>query len=219
MDKEKRRVLKSVIFPLSFLILIWIVKLIEHFYQLDFGTFGIFPLKIEGLKGILFSPLIHGDFKHIGANSFPLFFLLWGVFYFYKEVAYKVFFFSYFVTGIWVWLFARDAFHIGASGLVYAFGSFLFFSGLIRRNTQMMALSMLIVFLYGGMIWGVFPLKDQVSWESHLMGGVAGLILAIFYKNIGPQRKQYIWDIEPENEDELLDEFIEEDFEDGSVVK
>ena len=202
MNKEKRLLINSLIFPLIFLILIWAVRLIEYFYQLDFGSFGILPLKAEGLKGILFSPLIHADFKHIGANSGPLFLLLWGIFYFYKEVSYKVFFLSYLLTGVWVWLFARESYHIGASGLVYAFGAFLFFSGLIRRNTQMMALSMLIIFLYGGMIWGIFPLKDQVSWESHLMGGIAGLVLAFFYKGVGPQRKQYTWDFEPEEEDE-----------------
>jgi membrane associated rhomboid family serine protease len=211
MNIEKRLLINSIVFPFTFLIIIWIVWLIEYYFHLDFGTYGIFPLKIDGLKGILFSPLIHADFKHIGANSLPLFFLLWGVFYFYKEVAYKVFFLSYFVTGIWVWLFARGAYHIGASGLVYAFGSFLFFSGLIRRNTQMMALSMLIIFLYGGMIWGIFPLKDQVSWESHLMGAIAGLVLAIFYKNIGPQRKQYQWELEPEEDEDLSDDFIEEE--------
>jgi len=205
MQSEKKKLLYAVIFPFCFLVVLWIIRYLQYYYKVDLIEYGIHPLKTEGLLGIITAPLVHADIKHLGANSFPLFFLSVCLFYFYREMAYKVFFLVWIISGIWVWTFARDAYHIGASGLVYGYGSFLFFSGLVRRDTRLMAISMLITFLYGGLLWGIFPMKEQVSWESHLMGLLAGLVLAIFYMRSGPQRKQYDWGEEEEdgNEDEF----------------
>jgi membrane associated rhomboid family serine protease len=205
MQSEKKKILYAVIFPFFFLVVLWIIRYLQYYYKVDLIEYGIHPLKTDGLLGIITAPLIHADIKHLSANSFPLFFLSACLFYFYREMATKVFFLVWIISGIWVWTFARDAYHIGASGLVYGYGSFLFFSGLLRRHTQLMAISMMITFLYGGLLWGIFPMKDQVSWESHLMGLLSGLVLAIFYMKSGPQRKQYDWGEDDEDADE--DEF------------
>jgi membrane associated rhomboid family serine protease len=110
-----------------------------------------------------------------------------------------VFFLVWFISGIIVWLTARPAYHIGASGLVYGFASFVFFSGIIRNNINLLAISLLVVFLYGGLVWGIFPYDFRVSWESHLVGGMTGLGMAFYYRSYGPPSTKKIW---PEDEDE-----------------
>jgi hypothetical protein len=124
------------------------------------------------------------------------------LFYFYRPVGYRVFFLTWFITGLTVWIFARSAYHIGASGLVYGLASFLFFSGIIRNNINLLAISLLVVFLYGGLVWGIFPFDFKISWESHLMGGVTGLVLSFFYRRYGPPPVTYEIDDEDEAEDE-----------------
>ena len=185
-DPEYKRLIKSFRFPMFFLLLLWIIKLIEFAFGLELYRFGIYPLELEGIIGIFFSPLIHGSFKHLLANSGPIFFLTAGLIYFYRRVAFQVFVLGYILVGVFVWLAGRSSFHVGASGLIYCFASFMFFSGIIKRNTPLMAVSLLIAFLYGGMLWGIFPLKESVSWESHLMGFVVGIFLAWNFKNQGP---------------------------------
>lgn len=205
MKKDQKRVLYSVIFPLFFLLILWLVKIVEVLLNLDFTFLGIFPLRFKGLTGILTAPLIHSDFEHLIANSIPILILGTGLFYFYNKIAYRVFFLSYFIANVWIWFGARQAYHIGASGLVYSFASFLFFSGVLSRNMKLMAISLIVVFLYGSMIWGVLPIQPHISWESHLMGAIAGLILAIYYKDKGPARKKYSWELEDEDEDDEAD--------------
>jgi membrane associated rhomboid family serine protease len=179
----------------------WLVKIIEVLFEIDLSSLGIYPLEIKGLPGILFSPLIHENFKHLFDNSLPLFFLGTAVFYFYSEVAVKVSVWTYLLTGIFVWFAGREAWHIGASGLVYGLASFLFFSGIIRRYFRLIALSLLIVFLYGSMVWGMLPeLYKNVSWESHMLGFVSGIILSVWFRNEGPQRPVVEWMEEDEGE-------------------
>ncbi|MFA8433156.1 MAG: rhomboid family intramembrane serine protease [Marinifilaceae bacterium] len=190
---ERLRLKHSLIFPLAFLGLIWLIKIFEWGFELDLTTLGIFPLHLKGLPGILTAPLVHKDFEHLMANSTPFLVLSWGIFYFYRPLAYRIFILSYLMSNVLVWASAREAWHIGASGLVYAFASFLFFSGILRRYFRLMALSFTVVFLYGGMFWGIFPILKDVSWEGHLMGGFSGLALAIIYRKDGPQRPKSKW--------------------------
>jgi membrane associated rhomboid family serine protease len=204
MKEEKKRFYLSMVFPLLFLLILWIIKISEVLLGASFVILGIYPLKAKGLIGILTAPLIHSDFEHLIANSVPLFILGTGVFYFYNKIAIKVFLLSYFLTNFWIWFGARQAYHIGASGLVYSFAAFLFFSGVIRRNIKLMAISLLVVFLYGSMIWGVLPWQPHISWESHFMGAIAGIVLAFYYRDEGPKRKRYSWELEEEEEE--LDE-------------
>jgi membrane associated rhomboid family serine protease len=201
MNAEKNYFLKSLTFPLLILIVMWLVKLIEYNWNLDFVKLGILPLKAMGLLGIITSPFIHENFQHLISNSLPLFLLTLSLFYFYKGIAVRVFILIYLIDGICVWLSGRDAYHIGASGIVYGLASFLFFSGIIRRDSRLAAITLLIAFLYGSMVWGIFPdfFPDKnISFESHLWGLIAGVVFAIYYKKQGPQRKKYSWEIEEE---------------------
>ena len=205
MNEDKKRLLLSLVFPAIFLGLIWMVKLAEIVFSIDLGFLGVYPLKASGLIGIFTYPLIHGDLSHLAANSVPVFVLGFMIFYFYKEIAWKIILLIYLLSGVWLWFLARDAYHIGASGLIYGMASFVFFSGLIRRDVRLISVSLVVIFLYGSMIWGVFPdfFPDRnISWEGHLMGAVAGLVLAVYFRKDGPQRKRYEW----EDEDELDDE-------------
>jgi len=204
--EEKRKFYHSLVFPAFFLLLIWTIKITEYALELDFADMGLFPLKAEGIKGILFSPLIHADFKHLFDNSVPLFFLSVAIFYFYRPVAYRVFFLVWFIAGLTVWLTARPAYHIGASGLVYGFASFIFFSGVIRNNIHLLAISLLVVFLYGGLVCGIFPYDFRISWESHLAGGLTGLSMALYYRSYGPPSTRKIWEDEDEEENDNEEE-------------
>jgi membrane associated rhomboid family serine protease len=186
----------------------WMVWIVENLFSLDFSKLGIHPLSADGLAGIIFSPFIHSGIKHLFNNTIPLFFLSVALFFFYSEVALRVFSLTWLSTGILVWLAGREAWHIGASGLVYGLASFLFFSGIIRKYFRLVALSLLIVFLYGSMVWGLFPgVYENVSWESHMLGFFAGIALAVWFRNEGPQEPVYEWmeeeeDGEGENGDE-----------------
>lgn len=200
--EERRKFFNSLVFPTLFLILIWLVKIIEAVLDLDFSGYGIYPLRARGITGIITGPLIHSDFKHLFDNSVPLLILSTAIFYFYRAVAFRVFFLTWLLTGIWVWFGGRIAYHIGASGLVYGFVSFLFFSGIIRNNLNLLAISLLVVFLYGGLVWGIFPYDYRISWESHMGGVVTGLALAIYYRKYGPQDIKYDWEEEDEEQDE-----------------
>jgi membrane associated rhomboid family serine protease len=202
----RKKLLLSIIIPGIFVFLMWLVKIIEILFETDFSFLGIYPLEVKGLPGILFSPFIHEDFKHLFNNSIPLFLLSTAVFYFYSEVALKVSLWTCLLTGIFVWLAGRDAWHIGASGLIYGLTSFLFFSGIIRKYYRLIALSLLVVFLYGSMVWGMLPeLYKNVSWESHMLGFISGIILAVWFRNEGPQRPVYEW-LDEEDEEEIAGE-------------
>jgi membrane associated rhomboid family serine protease len=197
---EKRKFYHSLVFPGFFLFLIWFIRFVEVSLEISFVKFGTFPREISGLTGILTSPLIHADFKHLADNSIPVFLLSQAVFYFYREIAYKVFFLVYIITGSLVWIGGREAYHIGASGLVYGFAAFLFLSGVLRKNKNLMAISLLVIFLYGSLVWGLLPYDYSVSWESHLMGALTGFFLAIYYRDLGPEKDHYSWEDDPEEE-------------------
>ena len=131
------------------------------------------------------------------------------IFYFYRPIAFQIFLWVYLSTGIWVWSAARNSYHIGASGIIYGFESFLFFSGVFRKNTKLQALSLLVVFLYGSTIWGIFPIEKHISWESHALGALAGLIIAYYYRKEGPPNQTYDFGDDAENEKLVIDEDAE----------
>jgi membrane associated rhomboid family serine protease len=197
---EKQKIKHSLVFPLFFILIIWSIKVVELSVGFSFSMLGVYPQTLKGLLGIIFAPLVHGDFEHLINNSVPLLILSFGVFYFYRPLGYKVFLFSWLITGIWVWCGAREAYHIGASGIVYALASFLVFSGVLRRISGLAAVSLIVIFLYGSMIWGIFPFIPDVSWESHLSGGVAGFLLSIFYRKDGPQKQNFDWEKEDDED-------------------
>lgn len=177
--------------PFVFVFSIWFIYWIEIKFGFNFNKFGIFPRTLSGLKGIFFSPFIHSDTNHLFNNSVPLFVLSASVFYFYKDVAAKIYTYGLILTGILTWLIARKSFHIGASGIVYLLFSFVFFSGIIRKHYRLVALSFIIIFLYGSMIWYVLPIKEGVSWEGHLSGLIIGFILSMIYRKKGIIKEKY----------------------------
>jgi len=209
-NEEELTILRKKLF-LGFLIpaisvfMMWFVKLTELAFETDFTGLGIYPLQLNGLPGIIFSPLIHSDFSHLISNSVPFLLLGTALFYFYAGPAVKIFTLNYFLTGILVWFTGRPAWHIGASGVVYGLMSFLFFSGIIRRYYRLTALSLLVVFLYGSMVWGMFPdVYRDISWEAHAMGFITGIFLAIIFRNEGPRRPVYDWMEDEETSDEYV---------------
>jgi membrane associated rhomboid family serine protease len=190
------------VLPALFILVLFAVEWIEYSNGIRFVKHGVLPRTFEGLQGILFSPFIHSDWKHLTNNALPLFVLTATLGFFYKGIAKEVFLWSWLMSGLWLWAIGRPSFHIGASGLLYALASFLFFSGFIRKHTKLMAISMFVVFLYGGMVWGIFPMKKHISWEGHLAGALAGLILAYWFKDNGPPKQIYQYEIDELIEDE-----------------
>ncbi len=195
--------------PLYGVLSLWIVYWIEIKYHLNFNNFGIYPRQIKGLRGIIFGPFIHGDIKHLYHNSIPLFVLSLCVLYFYKDIAFKILIWGTLSTGLLTWIIARPSYHIGASGVIYMLFSFVFFSGVIRQYFRLIAVSLLVIFLYGSMVWYLLPVKDDISWEGHTAGFVVGIILAVIYRKHGPQKFKYDWekhDYEKDEFDLLFDE-------------
>ena len=180
---EDIRFRTSVQYALGFIGVLWAIKLLEWLLSADFGVYGIYPRTLTGTVGILVSPLIHGDFTHLFSNTFPLAFLGVGIMFFYRRVAVDVFLIIYLLTGVAVWFLARQAYHIGASGIIYGLVSFLFFSGLLRKDLKSITVSLVVLFLYSGMLHGLFPTSYGISWESHLIGAIAGLLCALLFRN------------------------------------
>jgi membrane associated rhomboid family serine protease len=174
----------AVYMVIAFVFLLWFVKALEFASGTSYAHLGILPRTLKGTIGIFTGPLIHGDIVHLISNTLPLIVMGVLLFYFYHRIAIEIFLWIYFVTGFWIWLLARNAYHIGASGVVYGMASFLFFSGLFRKNKQLMTISGIIILLYGGMLYGIFPdfVESNVSWEAHFLGGFAGMILAFLFR-------------------------------------
>lgn len=206
---NQNRLKYNIIPPLLFLIVIWLVKIVEISNQTNFHEFGVFPRDIKGFPGIILAVFIHADFNHLISNSISLFILFTGLLYFYRDLSYKVLIFIWLISGAMVWLGARESYHIGASGLIYGIASFLFFSGIIRQDIRLMAISMLVIFLYGGLIWGIFPIFPRLSWEYHLFGSICGLIAAVIYRKQGPQKHLWSWEIEDDSEEEETEKKID----------
>lgn len=202
-DKEtEKKIFKySLLIPVLLVGVFWLVKLSENILYVDLSTYGILPLHVEGLPGILLSPFIHSNYEHLLSNSVPFLILTFALLYFYRNLAYRIFLLIYILSGICVWLGGRESWHIGASGIVYGLASFLFFSGVFRKDANLLTIGIIVVFLYGSMFWGIFPIKPEISWESHLWGAASGLMLAFYYRHQGPGRPAASWEDEPEEND------------------
>ena len=184
---------------IGFVVLLWAIHLLNWSLNLGLTRFGIYPRELNWLPGVLFAPLLHGSFSHLISNSAPLLVLTTCMLYLYPGSALRVIAAVYLGTGIVVWLFARPSVHLGASGLIYGLAAYIFVAGLLRRDVRAIAASMLIYFLYGTMAWGVLPIKAGVSWETHLIAAVIGVLLAVYFRHGDkPPRKRYSWEDEDE---------------------
>jgi membrane associated rhomboid family serine protease len=201
-ELEKKIFFHSLVIPAAFVFAFWMVEIAERTLSLSFVKLGVYPLHLKGLPGIILSPFIHSGFNHLMSNSIPFFILLFALIYFYRRISYRIFFMLYFLSGLSVWLAGREAWHIGASGVVYAMAAFHFISGIIRNDVRLLTLSVVVVFLYGGLIWGVFPIDPRISWEGHLWGAVSGVVLAFYYRRYVVRRDKFDWEEEEEEEQE-----------------
>jgi membrane associated rhomboid family serine protease len=207
---ERKRILYSMEIPLFMLLSMFSVHFVQWVQEDHWYFLGVYPLSIEGLPGILTAPFIHADWGHLGANAGPFLILGSVLFYVYRSIALKVFIWIYLLSGIWLWFGAREAWHIGSSGLVYGMGAFLFVSGIIRNHVPLIALSMFVVFLYGGLIWGLFPVTwfVEYSWEAHLWGTLAGSVVAFVFRKDGPQKPPLPVDEDEESGEDVDDWFV-----------
>ncbi|WP_310991119.1 rhomboid family intramembrane serine protease [Aequorivita marina] len=204
-------------YPVLFVMLLWIVFWVESRFGINLNRYGVYPRKLEGLRGIIFSPFIHSGLKHLFNNSVPILVLSSALFYFYRKIRWKVLIYGLLLTGLATWCIGRPSFHIGASGVVYMLAAFLFFKGIFSKQYQLTALSLAVVFIYGGMLWYVFPVDPDISWEGHLSGFFIGLVFAFFFKGNPIAPKKYDWEREDFNPDN--DPFLRQFDADGNFIE
>ena len=206
-----------VLAPLLAVLSIWIVFWVEVTFGINFNDYGIYPRKLFGLRGIVLSPFIHGSVEHLYNNTIPLGVLTAFLFYFYQKAAPRVLIFGVLISGLLTWLIARPSYHIGASGVIYVLASFIFFKGIFAKHFRLVALSLVVVFIYGSMLWYIFPVKESISWEGHLSGFITGFVLALTIRVKVPIEKKYDWEREDYNEEN--DPFLQHFDADGNFIE
>lgn len=214
MKQDIQRIMLASAKPLFLIFILYILKVAEVGMDWDFSHFGVYPLEKRGITGILSHPLIHSGFSHLLANTLPFFFLSWCLFYFYRGIAGRIFLLIWVGCGLLTFLIGKPGWHIGASGLIYGLAFFLFFSGILRKYTPLIAISLLVTFLYGGIVWHMFPSFSpaNMSWEGHLSGGIMGTLCAFAFVNYGPQRPEPFANEKEEDESPCEEEETESMF-------
>ncbi len=208
---EKHKFFISLSKSFIIVLLIWLAFVVNDVFSLQFYEYGLRPRTLKGLIGIFTMPFLHGDYTHLVSNSLPLFLLSFGIFYFFEGKALSILLMTWISSGVLTWVIGEGGLHIGASGMVYALAFFMVTISLIKMETKLLAYTLIIIFLYGSLVWGFFPILfpgKQISWEGHLAGAITGIILAVFYRNDGPRKKEYFLD---EKEEEMDDEMSDED--------
>jgi len=203
--------------PLLAVLSIWTVYWVELKLGTNFNDYGVYPQTLSGLRGVVLSPFIHGSLSHLYNNTIPLAILIAALFYFYRNNAIRILVLGVLISGLFTWAIGRSSYHIGASGLIYVLVSFIFFKGIFTKYYRLIALSLIVVFLYGGMLWYIFPVKDGISWEGHLGGVLTGLLLAVMVKAELPSFKKFAWEHADYNEEE--DEFLQHFDEEGNFIE
>ncbi len=202
--EDRRRLRRAFRLSASFAALLWGVELLELLFDLNLASLGVHPRRLDGLPGLALMPLVHGSWSHLVSNTLPVLILGTALLYAYPRSARIVIPAVYLGSGLGVWLFGRDAWHIGASGVVFGVMFFLLTIGILRWDKQAIAIAMVVFFLYGSAIWGIFPLAPGISFESHLSGALIGVILAVVLRHHdpAPAEEHYSWEDEDENADE-----------------
>jgi membrane associated rhomboid family serine protease len=190
---ELRKMLLAAIIPASFIFIAWMVYVLEIGLNISLSEYGLRPREFSQWFGVLTMPFLHGGFEHIIANTTSFLVLGSLLFYFYNDDAIQIFVWAYVLSGIFTWLIGRSSIHIGASAMIYSFAGYLFTAGVLSKNIRHMAISLIVVFLYGSMIWGIFPQNNNVSWEGHLSGFAAGIGLAFMYRPPKPVIEEDIY--------------------------
>lgn len=185
--------------PIVYFLLIWLFFLLDFKYNLN-GVFALYPREIDGLFGVIAMVFSHSNLEHVLGNSLPLVLGLFLLYSFYEKSANLILFIGHVFTGLIVWIIARPAYHIGASGVVYMLVSFILISAFISHNKQFRIAALALLSIQSGLIFGILPQDNQISWEGHLSGAIVGFLLAFIFKNKGPKPdKPFVW-----NEDEIV---------------
>jgi membrane associated rhomboid family serine protease len=197
---ERRNLKDALMLTFIFLLICWVAFFFDQESGGELKRWGLKPRDAKGLVGIFSVHFLHKDLAHIANNTWAFLVLNTYLFFFYRSVAFKVLPRLLLFSGILLWLWGRPANHIGASVAIYGIATFLFFSGTLRRSLPLMAVSAMVLFSYGSMFWGMFPIQPEMSWEGHLSGALTGIALAYYYRTEGPQRKRYQYEIDEERE-------------------
>ncbi len=202
---DRDRVRYAVLGAFALVAGIWIVWLAAYALGWDMDALGIRPRDPHGLLGILTAPFVHASFEHLMSNTLPLGLLSAFMLYAYPRAARYALPLIWILSGLGVWLWARPSLHVGISGVTHGLMFFLFLIGLFRRDRLGVSIALAVFFLYGGMTMTVLPREENVSFEYHLAGAVAGVIAAIAFYKLDPQppRKRYSWEDEEDEAGEF----------------
>lgn len=202
-EQDRARIRRAIKITVSFVAVIWAVWIFENLIGVRFSASGIFPRHLFGLIGIPLAPFLHDSLKHIVSNTAPALVLGTALLYTYPKAARLALPVIYIGSGIGVWIFGRASIHIGASGVVQGMMFFLFVIGILRRDRLSIAIALMVLFLYGSMIWGIVPGAPDVSWEAHLSGAVLGAVMAYLLSDLDPEhgKKRYDWEDDDERND------------------
>jgi membrane associated rhomboid family serine protease len=199
---DKNKIFDALLISFCFLAICWGAFISEEFLGYHLKMHGMYPRQPEGLLGIFTMHFLHSDWEHISQNSLGILVLNTFLFYFYRQISFKVFIRIFLFSPLLLWLIGRDSNHIGASVILYGEFAFLFASGVIRKNPLLLRVALVVILYYGSLVWYIFPVDARISWEGHASGLVVGVLLAIIYRKQGPQRKVYQFEIEPELPDD-----------------
>ena len=206
MNAERKKFLGSLAIPALLAAIMLIVKVIETAYGIDMSRWGITPQTAHGLIGVLTLPFLHGSWEHLLTNIVPVLVLGTALYYCYPTLATSVMLITWIASGFLTWCIGNPgAIHVGASALIYGLNLFLIVSGFIRGNRQLIVISLIMVFLYGGFIWGMIPAlakPQNISWEGHLSGAIIGVALALFLRKKGPQKDEHHWDDDQDDDND-----------------
>jgi len=209
--RVNNRLKHSALLVITFVALLWAIEFFDRGLGLNLYRLGVYPGELHGLWGILFAPLLHGSWNHLASNSFALLLLGTALLYGYPRAARPVLALVYIGSGIGVWLFARHSFHFGASGLTHGMMFFIFTTGILRGDRLSIALSLIVFFIYGGMVWTIFPQEPGISYESHFFGAACGVVAAFLFRDRDPRppEKKYSW--EDQNDEDIDDREVTDD--------
>ncbi|KAA3596860.1 MAG: rhomboid family intramembrane serine protease [Candidatus Scalindua sp. AMX11] len=173
---------KSIYWVFGFVMVIWIIELVNLFTGHRLSSWGILPRTVKGLSGIPLSPFLHASLRHVMVNTIPLatlggFVILQG-----RRLFFEITIIIILVSGSLLWLFGRSSYHVGASGLIFGYFGYLVVRAWYDRSLRSFLIAFFTIFLFGGMMWGLLPTLSPVSWEGHLFGLLAGILAAYIEK-------------------------------------
>lgn len=158
---------------------LWAIEIIDTIVNHRFDRYGVQPRTLSGLRGIPLAPLLHANFRHLIGNTIPLAAMGWLVLVGGVQRLVRTTVVIVVVSGMGMWLFGgSNTVHLGASGVVFGYLGYLLLRGVFSRKIGQIALGLLVLVLYGGLIWGLLPTPSGVSWQGHLFGLFGGILVA-----------------------------------------